>query len=134
MHAASHKSFRGLSRMGSQIGRRAAIAGGLTGAAMTRRARAHAPKPVRVAEINDRKAAIYSSTLPYLRAAQKAGTTDTKTALATKKALPISEMFTPDGHTGKQQDDLRRASDAGEKAGGIQIPLGLYDGDSNDPG
>ena len=31
-------------------------------------------------------------------ATQKAGTTDTKTVLAAMKALPVSDMFTPDGH------------------------------------
>ncbi|HET6240204.1 MAG TPA: ABC transporter substrate-binding protein [Acetobacteraceae bacterium] len=46
----------------------------------------------------DLQASVYSSTLHYLKSAQKAGTTDTKTVLAAMKAMPVSDMFTPNGH------------------------------------
>jgi len=46
----------------------------------------------------DLQAAVYSSVLHYLKSAQKAGTTDTKTVLAAMKAMLVSDMFTPNGH------------------------------------
>jgi branched-chain amino acid transport system substrate-binding protein len=46
----------------------------------------------------DLQASVYSSVLHYLKSAQKAGTTDTKTVLAAMKAMPVSDMFTPNGH------------------------------------
>jgi branched-chain amino acid transport system substrate-binding protein len=46
----------------------------------------------------DLQASVYSSVLHYLKSTQKAGTTDTKTVLAAMKAMPVSDMFTPNGH------------------------------------
>lgn len=46
----------------------------------------------------DLQASVYSAVLHYLKAAQQAGTTETKTVVAAMKAMPVSDMFTPNGH------------------------------------
>src|ERR1700720_4253716 len=53
------RTNQGPDRMTTEIARRAAIAGGLAGAALSRRARAQTQKPVRIAVIND-QTGIYS--------------------------------------------------------------------------
>ncbi|MBV9735595.1 MAG: ABC transporter substrate-binding protein [Acidisphaera sp.] len=45
----------------------------------------------------DLQAGVYSATLHYLKAVQKAGTTDTQAVIAAMKALPVEDMYTQNG-------------------------------------
>ena len=81
------------------------------------------------------QAAYYSATMSYLKAVKAAGTTDSDKVMAEMKKTKINDFFAKNGAI--RADGLmvaRHVRDAGEDAGGVEVPVGLLQARQGDAG